>query len=333
MNKNLIFTKKVVTLSKYHTLFAEYLERNQQKEKPNGLYTPITYILNLGGKRLRPLLTLMATEAFGAEAEEALAAALSVEVFHNFTLVHDDIMDAAPLRRGQPTVHYKWDVNTGILSGDAMLIQAYQCLEVYDAPLFGKLNRQFSKTALEVCEGQQYDVDFETQEEVSIAAYLEMIKLKTAVLVGHALKIGALIGKATDEEAQKLYDFGVLLGLAFQIQDDYLDAFGDPKDFGKQVGGDIIENKKTILYHKAMELGTSKEKESLTEWLNFETDNKEKISAVKSIFQSTGASIASQQLVSDYTTQAFQKLDEIQISVEGKNTLKAFGKNLMERKY
>lgn len=214
-----------------------------------------------------------------------------------------------------------------------MLIQAYQCLEVYDAPLFGKLNRQFSKTALEVCEGQQYDVDFETHKEVSIAAYLEMIKLKTAVLVGHALKIGALIGKATDEEAQKLYDFGVLLGLAFQIQDDYLDAFGDPKDFGKQVGGDIIENKKTILYHKAMELGTSKEKESLSEWLDFEGDTMKKISAVKSIFQSTGASHASQKLVSDYTTQAFQKLDEIQISVEGKNTLKAFGKNLMERKY
>jgi geranylgeranyl diphosphate synthase type II len=333
MFKNLIFTKKVVTLSKYHTLFTEYLKRNQQKDRPNGLYAPITYILNLGGKRLRPLLTLMATEAFGAEAEEALAAALSVEVFHNFTLVHDDIMDAAPLRRGQPTVHYKWDVNTGILSGDAMLIQAYQCLEVYDAPLFGKLNRQFSKTALEVCEGQQYDVDFETQKEVSIAAYLEMIKLKTAVLVGHALKIGALIGKATDEEAQKLYDFGVLLGLAFQIQDDYLDAFGNPKDFGKQVGGDIIENKKTILYHKAMELGTSKEKESLIEWLDFEGDTMKKISAVKSIFQSTGASHASQQLVSDYTTQAFQKLDEIQISAEGKNTLKAFGKNLMERKY
>ena len=322
-----------MTLSKYHTLFTEYLKRNKQKVRPNGLYAPITYILNLGGKRLRPLLTLMATEAFGTEAEEALAAALSVEVFHNFTLVHDDIMDAAPLRRGQPTVHYKWDINTGILSGDAMLIQAYQFLEVYDAPLFGKLNRQFSKTALEVCEGQQYDVDFETQKEVSIAAYLEMIKLKTAVLVGHALKIGALIGKATDEEAQKLYDFGVLLGLAFQIQDDYLDAFGDPKDFGKQVGGDIIENKKTILYHKAMELGTSKEKESLIEWLDFEGDTMKKISAVKSIFQSTGASHASQQLVSDYTTQAFQKLDEIQISAEGKNTLKAFGKNLMERKY
>ena len=183
MFKNLIFTKKAVTLSKYNTLFTEYLKRNQQKDRPNGLYAPITYILNLGGKRLRPLLTLMATEAFGTEAEEALAAALSVEVFHNFTLVHDDIMDAAPLRRGQPTVHYKWDINTGILSGDAMLIQAYQFLEVYDAPLFGKLNRQFSKTALEVCEGQQYDVDFETQKEVSIVAYLEMIKLKTAVLV------------------------------------------------------------------------------------------------------------------------------------------------------
>jgi len=322
-----------VSLSKYHNLFTKYLEDYHQKENPKGLYEPISYILSLGGKRLRPLLTLMATEAFGKDANEALAAALSVEIFHNFTLMHDDIMDAAPLRRGKPTVHHKWNTNTGILSGDAMLIQGYQCLEIYEDPLYGKLNKQMSKTALEVCEGQQYDVDFETENDVSIVAYLEMIKLKTAVLVGHALKVGAWIGNASDEEAQKIYDFGVLLGLAFQIQDDYLDAFGDPEDFGKQVGGDIIENKKTILYHKVMELGSANEKKSLLKWFDFKGDNTKKVSAVKIIFDTSGATKASKKLVSEYTQLAFEKLEEIKISDEGRESLKAFGKNLMERKF
>jgi len=322
-----------VSLSKYHNLFTKYLEDYHQKENPKGLYEPISYILSLGGKRLRPLLTLMATEAFGKDANEALAAALSVEIFHNFTLMHDDIMDAAPLRRGKPTVHHKWNTNTGILSGDAMLIQGYQCLEIYEDPLYGKLNKQMSKTALEVCEGQQYDVDFETENDVSIVAYLEMIKLKTAVLVGHALKFGAWIGNASDEEAQKSYDFGVLLGLAFQIQDDYLDAFGDPEDFGKQVGGDIIENKKTILYHKVMELGSANEKKSLLKWFDFKGDNTKKVSAVKIIFDTSGATKASKKLVSEYTQLAFEKLEEIKISDEGRESLKAFGKNLMERKF
>ena len=214
-----------------------------------------------------------------------------------------------------------------------MLIQGYQCLEIYEDPLYGKLNKQMSKTALEVCEGQQYDVDFETENDVSIVAYLEMIKLKTAVLVGHALKVGAWIGNASDEEAQKIYDFGVLLGLAFQIQDDYLDAFGDPEDFGKQVGGDIIENKKTILYHKVMELGSANEKESLLKWFDFKGDNTKKVSAVKIIFDTSGATKASKKLVSEYTQLAFEKLEEIKISDEGRESLKAFGKNLMERKF
>ena len=322
-----------MSLHKYQQLFSSFLEGNKQKEEPKGLYTPISYILQLGGKRLRPLLTLMATDAFGNDPKDALSAALSVEIFHNFTLMHDDIMDAAPLRRGKTTVHEKWNTNTGILSGDAMLIQAYQCLEMYRDPLYGKLNKQLSKTALEVCEGQQYDVDFETQTTVSISAYLEMIKLKTAVLVGHALKTGAWIGNATDQEAEKLYDFGVLLGLAFQIQDDYLDAYGDPKDFGKQVGGDIIENKKTILYHKAMELGSPLEKKTLIEWFSFDGNKTDKITAVKAIFDSTGAALASKKLVSKYTQLAFEKLEEIQISDDGKKTLKAFGNNLMERKF
>jgi len=321
------------SLSRYQILFDNYLENNKQKSKPIGLYAPIQYILSLGGKRLRPLLALMATEAFGNKPEDALPAALSVEVFHNFTLIHDDIMDQAPLRRGAPTVHNKWDENTGILSGDAMLIQAYQCLEPYQNELFVKLINHTSKTALEVCEGQQYDMDFETQKDVTISAYLKMIRLKTAVLVGHSLKIGAWIGNASDQEAQLLYDFGVLLGMAFQIQDDYLDAFGDPKDFGKQVGGDILENKKTILYHEVMKSGNTKEKEALIQWHDTIEKNNEKVIAVKGIFKSSGASIASQKLVTSYTKDAFKKLESLTISVQGKKLLIEFGQNLMNRKF
>jgi geranylgeranyl diphosphate synthase type II len=314
-------------------LFNDYLETNKQKPSPHGLYAPIEYILSLGGKRLRPLLALMATEAFGNKPEEALPAALSVEVFHNFTLIHDDIMDQAPIRRGAPSVHNKWNENTGILSGDAMLIQAYQCLEPYQNDLFVKLIKHTSKTALEVCEGQQYDMDFETQKDVSISAYLEMIRLKTAVLVGHSLKIGAWIGNASDQEAQLLYDFGVLLGMAFQIQDDYLDAFGDPKDFGKQVGGDILENKKTILYHEVMKSGNIKEKKELIQWYDTTVKNNQKVIAVKEIFKSSGASIASQKFVASYTEDAFKKLESLIISKQGKKLLIEFGQNLMNRKF
>jgi geranylgeranyl diphosphate synthase type II len=321
------------SLSKYQILFNDYLETNKQKPSPHGLYAPIEYILSLGGKRLRPLLALMATEAFGNKPEEALPAALSVEVFHNFTLIHDDIMDQAPIRRGAPSVHNKWNENTGILSGDAMLIQAYQCLEPYQNDLFVKLIKHTSKTALEVCEGQQYDMDFETQKDVSISAYLEMIRLKTAVLVGHSLKIGAWIGNASDQEAQLLYDFGVLLGMAFQIQDDYLDAFGDPKDFGKQVGGDILENKKTILYHEVMKSGNTKEKEALIQWYDTTVKNNQKVIAVKEIFKSSGASIASQKFVASYTEDAFKKLESLIISKQGKKLLIEFGQNLMNRKF
>ena len=321
------------SLSKYQILFNDYLETNKQKPSPHGLYAPIEYILSLGGKRLRPLLALMATEAFGNKPEEALPAALSVEVFHNFTLIHDDIMDQAPIRRGAPSVHNKWNENTGILSGDAMLIQAYQCLEPYQNDLFVKLIKHTSKTALEVCEGQQYDMDFETQKDVSISAYLEMIRLKTAVLVGHSLQIGAWIGNASDQEAQLLYDFGVLLGMAFQIQDDYLDAFGDPKDFGKQVGGDILENKKTILYHEVMKSGNIKEKKELIQWYDTTVKNNQKVIAVKEIFKSSGASIASQKFVASYTEDAFKKLESLIISKQGKKLLIEFGQNLMNRKF
>ena len=323
-------------LKTYQQTFETALKNMASKPIPSGLYRPIDYLLSLGGKRLRPVLVLMAAEAFGKKQEEALSGALAVEIFHNFTLMHDDIMDAAPLRRGAATVHHKWNVNTAILSGDAMLIQAYQALEEYSDPLYGKLNRLLSKTAIEVCEGQQYDLDFEKERQVSQDEYLEMIRLKTAVLVGCALKMGAWIGGSSDSDALTLYDFGVLLGMAFQIQDDYLDAFGDPKSFGKQLGGDIIENKKTILYHQAIDKASPEEQNKLNQWYSseIETDDlAEKIESVKKLFDITGAAAASLDLVVEYTKAAFEKLEQLNISNEKKALFHTFGTNLMERKF
>ena len=244
-------------------------------------------------------------------------------------------MDDAPLRRGKQTVHEKWNVNTGILSGDAMLVQAYKSLEAYPDTLFGKLTRLLSKTAIEVCEGQQYDVDFETQSETTIEAYLEMIRLKTAVLVGCALKMGVYISEGNENEAQKLYDFGVKLGMAFQVQDDYLDAFGDPKTFGKQLGGDIIENKKTILYHKTLALGTSTQKIELQQWFesNKQFTDSDKILGVKKLFTTSGAAAASQNLMKEYTEEAFRVLDSLELKSKRKQILVDFANQLLQRKF
>ncbi|OUW34700.1 MAG: polyprenyl synthetase [Flavobacteriaceae bacterium TMED179] len=326
----------MITLNAYKETFESALKNTISTSAPKTLYIPINYILGLGGKRLRPILTLLSADIFGNNHSKAIYAALAVEIFHNFTLMHDDIMDSAPLRRGLATVHKKWNVNTAILSGDAMMIHAYLALENYEGSLYRKLNRLFSKTAIDVCKGQQYDLDFETKSEVSEAEYLEMIRLKTAVLVGCSLKMGALIGGGNDTNLKDLYDFGVLLGTAFQIQDDYLDAYGNPESFGKQFAGDIIENKKTILYHKAMENGSSKEKTALTQWFSNQIKGKDvadKINAVKLLFDKTGASESSKALVSKYTEAAFKKLDSLDISIENKVLFKTFGINLMERKF
>lgn len=230
-------------ISKYREQFVTHLQTRTKLGKPKNLYEPVQYILGLGGKRMRPVLTLMTAEAFGGKAEDALDAALAVEMFHNFSLVHDDIMDDAPLRRGKTTVHEKWDVNTGILSGDAMLILSYQFFENYPAEIYFELTKLFSKTALEVCEGQQYDVDFETRDDVTIPEYLKMIEYKTSVLVAAAMKMGAIVAQASQKDADAIYEFGRNLGIAFQLQDDYLDAFGDPKTFGKQVGETLWKTK------------------------------------------------------------------------------------------
>ena len=320
------------TISEYQDLISRHFESIKYQKEPNNLYEPIRYILSLGGKRLRPVLTLMATEVFDVDCQKALAAATAVEVFHNFSLIHDDIMDDAPLRRGNETVHEKWNINTGILSGDAMLILAYQYFEAYEPKIFQELAKLFSKTALEVCEGQQYDVDFETRDDVTIPEYLKMIEYKTAVLVAAAMKMGAIVAETTEENKNLIYDFGLNLGLAFQLQDDYLDAFGNPETFGKQVGGDIIENKKTYLYLKAMEFASANYKEQLLHLFSFQSsDNTDKINSVKGIFNQTGASAANQKAIENFTFKALETLEKMNIGNDKKAILKAFAENLMSR--
>ncbi len=316
----------------YQEFILEYLKSQLQVKEPLNLYEPIAYILHLGGKRIRPVLTLMSAEVFEADYKKALPASLAVEVFHNFSLIHDDIMDDAPLRRGHETVHEKWDVNTGILSGDAMLIIAYQYFEKYEPIIFKELAKLFSKTALEVCEGQQWDVDFENREDVTIAEYLKMIEFKTAVLVAAAMKMGAIIALTSKENADLIYDFGLNLGLAFQLQDDYLDVFGNPETFGKQVGGDIIENKKTHLYLKAIEFATSEQRDQLLHLYSIQPqDNFDKIDSVKELFIATGAAKTTQTAIENYTFKAFETLEKLQIESDKKDVLKAFGEKLMGR--
>lgn len=322
----------MLSIEKYQQEFIAYLKAYSTEKEPKNLYEPITYILSLGGKRLRPVLTLMSTDIFNGNYKDALNAALSIEVFHNFSLVHDDIMDDAPLRRGQQTVHEKWDVNTGILSGDAMLIMAYQLFEHYEPNQFQDLAKLFSKTAIEVCEGQQYDVDFETRNDVAITEYLKMIEYKTAVLVGAAMKMGAIVAGASKEDQHNIYEFGRNLGIAFQLQDDYLDAFGDPKTFGKQVGGDIIENKKTYLYLKALEFSNEKDKSELVQLFSSNPEDiNTKIEVAKQFFVSSGSADATKQAIQDYTTKAFSGLESLNISEDKKQLLKIFGNNLMNR--
>ena len=321
------------SIYQYQEFISDYLQSQYETKEPRNLYEPIHYILKLGGKRIRPVLTLMSAEVFDADYKKALPAALAIEVFHNFSLVHDDIMDDAPLRRGNETVHEKWNLNTAILSGDAMLILAYQYFEKYNTDVFRDLAKLFSKTALEVCEGQQWDVDFETRDDVTIAEYLKMIEHKTAVLVAAAMKMGAIVAETSEENINLIYNFGLNLGLAFQLQDDYLDAFGNPETFGKQVGGDIIENKKTYLYLKAMEFASASEKEQLLHLFSIQpSDNEDKITSVKDIFNATGASAATQKAIQNYTLKAFETLQNLSVDNEKKDILKSFGENLMGRK-
>ncbi len=316
----------------FRARFNTYLENKLTTKAPVNLYEPIGYIMGIGGKRLRPILTLISTDVLGGNYEEAMDAALAVEVFHNFSLVHDDIMDAAPLRRGEKTVHKKWDINTGILSGDVMLINSYQYFENYPADLFKSLIEVFSKTAIEVCEGQQYDMDFEISDEVSVPDYLKMITYKTAVLVAAAMKMGAIIAKASKNTQDAIYNFGINLGIAFQLQDDYLDAFGNPENFGKQVGGDIIENKKTFLYLKAIELGNTEEINELKNLFSIKPQNpREKIQTVKEIFVHSGSADVTRNEIKKFTRRAFEILESLEAPDNKKKILEELGNKLMNR--
>lgn len=321
-------------IARYREVFEKDLAASPALGQPNGLYEPIEYIMNLGGKRMRPILALMSADLYGAPLEQALPAARAVEIFHNFSLIHDDIMDQAPLRRGKPTVHQKWDLNTGILSGDAMLIYAYQCLEAYEPEQFKPMMALFSRTARQVCEGQQYDMDFENEEGTTIPDYLKMIEYKTAVLLGCALQLGAMAAKAPVAEQQALYAFGIYLGMAFQLQDDYLDAFGDPKSFGKQVGGDIIENKKTFLYLKAMELGSSTVQQELRDLYSIRPKSPEsKVVRVKKLFKQTGADTQTRTQIVSYTEEAFRQLEYLGKDSPAAEALREFGNWLLKREF
>jgi geranylgeranyl diphosphate synthase type II len=299
---------------------------------PAELYEPITYILSVGGKRMRPALLLMACDLFGGDVEAALNPALAIEVFHNFSLVHDDIMDNAPLRRGKPTVHEKWNTNIGILSGDVMLVEAYKLMMQVETPILRQVLSIFNHTAVGVCEGQQMDMNFELQNEVAIDDYLTMITLKTAVLLGGALKIGALIGGAGDKDANLLCIFGEQLGTAFQLQDDILDVYGDPDKFGKQVGGDIISNKKTFLLIKALELAEGADKQDLSHWLQAtEFDYTEKVNAITGLYNQLEVRKYAEKAMQTFAEQAFNALNQLSLPEERKQYLRNFADSLLIR--
>lgn len=298
------------------------------------LYAPVKYILELGGKRMRPVLTLMGTDLFDGKLEDSYSSALGIEVFHNFTLLHDDIMDEAPLRRGQRTVHEKWSVNAAILSGDVMFVQAFTLVTSCKTEYLRAVIDIFNVTAIEVCEGQQLDMEFENRDDVTLNEYLEMIKLKTSVLVGCALELGAVLANAPKEDSRNLYEFGLNLGMAFQIMDDLLDVFGDSKVFGKQVGGDIITNKKTYLLLKALEEANESQELELRKWMNNNTDNViEKVQAVTAIFEDLRVKDAAKQLMDQYYEKAIDALNRINVADEKKAYFKGFADQLMQRSY
>ncbi|SFU20755.1 geranylgeranyl diphosphate synthase, type II [Algoriphagus locisalis] len=304
-------------LGKLETFIQNLPSALELGKTPRELYDPITYILSLDGKRIRPLLSLLAYGIYKSNPEEILSQAAAVEVFHNFTLMHDDIMDDAPLRRGKDAVHVKWNKNVAILSGDVMLVKAYDLLLPTEVDKLGDVIRLFNKTASEVCEGQQFDMNFESLEYVHEDEYITMIRLKTAVLLGFALQLGALLAGAEKEDAQKLYVFGVNVGVGFQLKDDLLDVFADQAKFGKQVGGDIISNKKTFLLIKALELAEGKDAETLNYWLSQnEFDKEEKVKAVRGIYEKLGIKSITEAKMNSYFDAGFAQYDAIHFKNE-----------------
>lgn len=302
------------------------------KKKPLSLFEPIEYILSIGGKRLRPILAYMATNLFTNDIDNTTYPALAIEIFHNFSLLHDDLMDNASMRRGQPTVHVKWNLNAAVLSGDAMLIDAYNYITKVPSNFLSPILEVFTQTAMQVCEGQQYDMDFEKSLNVKESDYIEMIRLKTAVLLAASMKIGAILGGASDKDADKLYDFGINIGVAFQLKDDLLDVYGDTLSFGKEIGGDIVSNKKTFLLIKALENSDEIDKTSLKELIANESfDANSKINAVKKIYDGLNLELMTNKLIQKYYLAALNCLSEINIPDDRKNELLNYTKNLMNR--
>jgi geranylgeranyl diphosphate synthase type II len=321
-------------LEDLQSLIASSVAELKYPEYPAELYEPIKYILAIGGKRMRPALLLMACDLFGGDVNAALPPALAIEVFHNFTLMHDDIMDNAPKRRGQTTVHEKWDNNVAILSGDVMLIEGYKLMMQVRENILRTVLDVFNETAVGVCEGQQLDMTFETSNDITIPEYINMIRLKTAVVLGGALKIGALIGNADLRDADLLSEFGINLGIAFQLQDDILDVYGDPEKFGKQVGGDIISNKKTYLLIKALELVEGTDAQELTRWITFpQFDPAEKVAAVTGIYNNVNVRQYAENEMQAYAEKSFEALDKITLPEENKQYLRNFADGLLVREY
>lgn len=311
--------------------FTAFFNVRHFPEVPASLYDPCEYFLDLGGKRIRPVMCLMGNELFDEISSDAFEAATAIELFHNFTLIHDDIMDKAPLRRGMPTVHTKFDESTALLSGDVMVIQAYKYINKIRTSHIHKILCLFNKTARQVCEGQQLDMDFEKKKPVALDEYINMISLKTSVLMAASLQIGAILGGAGEGNAKHLYDFGLNLGIAFQVQDDYLDAFGDPEKFGKQIGGDIVANKKTFLMIHALEVAGGEQKEELQNLMVINAEDK--VQKVLSIYKSCGVDQWAKSLKEKYMTEALQHLEDIAVLSVRKKPLRQLASFLVQREY
>lgn len=324
---------KTYTASQLLDKINVYLEQMPYMRPPKGLYEPIAYELSLGGKRIRPVLMLMAYQLYKEDVERILPQAAGLETYHNHTLLHDDVMDKADMRRNKPTVHNVWNENTAILSGDAMLILAYRLMADCPQEKLAEVLRVFTETTMEICEGQQWDMEFETRMDVKVDEYVEMIRLKTSVLLAAALKIGAYLADAPAEDAQLLYDFGVKMGLAFQLQDDWLDVYGDPKVFGKNIGGDILCNKKTYMLITALEQANEEQRQELERWLEVvDYVPAEKIAAVTALYNEIGVGKRCEEKVEAFYAEGLAVLDQVSASPERKEALKAFACSLMNRK-
>ena len=310
-----------------------YLKQMPYSRPPKGLYEPIAYELDLGGKRVRPVLMLMGYNLYREDVDTILPQAAGLETYHNHTLLHDDVMDHADMRRGKPTVHNVWDENTAILSGDAMLILAYRLMAQCPAGKLPQVLGIFTETTMEICEGQQWDMEFEKRMDVKVDEYVEMIRLKTSVLLAAALKIGACLAGAPEEDARKLYDFGMKMGLAFQLQDDWLDVYGDPKVFGKNIGGDILCNKKTYMLITALQQADDAQRAELEGWLSdTNCEPAEKIAAVTRLYNKVGVGERCMERVEAYYNEGLAVLDSVALPAERKQVLKEFACSLMNRK-